>query len=428
MDTITTAVEEITIDSSRIIHETEADLITRNIPNVIRLVQYDQTLPVIAVALKKAGVEYALPANAACNIRIKKPDGTVIYNPAYGCDSTRKIVYFEVTYQTAVVAGELNPVIEVVVTGKVAGTSALRVIVEENPVQAEDEGSEDERETIIALVGEAEQARDDAIDAKTDAVAAKGLAEGYASDASGSASSASTNALKAEGFAVGKQNGVDVGSGSDYYHANAKYYKEEAATSATNAAASAAAAADSEAWAVGKRNGTDVPSTDPQYQNNSKFWSEQAAASAAMLDAKKILGNFAHYEETNVASRAYAVCEHLTYNGYLYRVTTAISQGGTITPGTNVVQTTVGDEIQGGKVWKQAQAIASTSGSSGTLCTITDDLITADHVLTKFVPANSSYIISGITCTPSAGQVVITGISTAATTAEIMLEKPDKVL
>ena len=43
------------------------------------------------------------------------------------------------------------------------------------------------------------------------------------------------DALKAEGFAVGQQDGVDVGSGSPYYHNNAKYFKEQAAGSATAA-------------------------------------------------------------------------------------------------------------------------------------------------------------------------------------------------
>lgn len=229
---------------------------------------------------------------------------------------------------------------------------------------------------------------------------------------------------------------------------NAKYYKEQAASSASSAssnasiattkasqATTAAASASTDAttattqatkaqsYAVGGTSSRTGEDTD-----NAKYYKEQAEAAAAMLDAERILGNFAHYESTSTASQAYAIGEHLTYNGYLYRVTTAIASGGTITPGTNCVQTTVGDEIEGGKIWKPSQTINSTSGSSGTLCIITDPLITADHVLTKFVAANRNVITSDITCTPSSGQVVITGTSTAATTAEIMLVRPDKVL
>lgn len=163
-----------------------------------------------------------------------------------------------------------------------------------------------------------------------------------ASNASNSATSASNNALKSEGYAVGKQNGTDVGSGSDYYHNNAKYYKEEAASSAS-------AAADGEAWAVGKRGGTDVPPTDPTYHNNAKYYKEQAEAAAAMLDAPKILGDFAHYESTTTASKAYSAGDLLTYNGYLYRATAAIANGGTIvTSGAsaNVEGTDVATELE----------------------------------------------------------------------------------
>jgi len=46
--------------------------------------------------------------------------------------------------------------------------------------------------------------------------------------ASGSATTASNQALVAEGWAKGKQNGVDVGPDSPYYHNNAEYFKNEA--------------------------------------------------------------------------------------------------------------------------------------------------------------------------------------------------------
>ena len=48
-----------------------------------------------------------------------------------------------------------------------------------------------------------------------------------ASAAQQSETDSTTQALKAEGFAVGQQNGVDVASGSPYYHNNAKYYAEQ---------------------------------------------------------------------------------------------------------------------------------------------------------------------------------------------------------
>ena len=55
---------------------------------------------------------------------------------------------------------------------------------------------------------------------------------------------AAAEALKSEGYALGKQGGQDVGSGSPYYHNNAAYYSGEAAASAAAAAAATAAKAD----------------------------------------------------------------------------------------------------------------------------------------------------------------------------------------
>lgn len=45
------------------------------------------------------------------------------------------------------------------------------------------------------------------------------------------------------------------------------------------------------------------------------------------------------------ATRAYAVNDFLSVNGQLYRVTASIANGATITPGTNVAETTVGAQI-----------------------------------------------------------------------------------
>ena len=60
-------------------------------------------------------------------------------------------------------------------------------------------------------------------------------------------------------------------------------------------------------------------------------------------------------ESTSTASKAYAVGDLFIYDGKLYRVTTAIASGGTITPGTNCTETSVsevfvrktGDEMSG---------------------------------------------------------------------------------
>lgn len=134
---------------------------------------------------------------------------------------------------------------------------------------------------------------------ESNAASSESNAASSESNASISATVASTNGLKAEGYAVGTQNGVPAESGETYYHDNAKYYKEQAASSESNAASSeynaglsesAAAASqtaakgseeDSEAWAWGKIDGVDVPSTHPAYHNNAKYYADQAGGATS---------------------------------------------------------------------------------------------------------------------------------------------------
>lgn len=74
-------------------------------------------------------------------------------------------------------------------------------------------------------------------EAWTDRVIAAGnTATAAAAAASGSAEASQRDALKAEGLAVGRQNGADVEEGSPYYHANAGWYAAQATTASAGAA------------------------------------------------------------------------------------------------------------------------------------------------------------------------------------------------
>ena len=204
----------------------------------------------------------------------------------------------------------------------------------------------------------------------------------------------------------------------------------------------------SEAWAVGTIDGAPVESTDIQYNNYSKYYAEQAsdsataaagsasdahddavaaagsaATAAAIHDAvEAILGVYATVEESTTASRPYKVGEHLVLNWILYRVTVAIAQSGTITPGTNCKQTTVGDEIAN-KVLRFDNI--TVNATTGDIATKNDDRITADHELARCEFGNSLGITSSVDVTTSAGSVVLNGTCTSATTAKIILIKPD---
>lgn len=58
-----------------------------------------------------------------------------------------------------------------------------------------------------------------------------------------------------------------------------------------------------------------------------------------------LAANIATVETTSTASQPYSVGQYLVLGGILYKVTTAIASGGTITPGTNVDRDTVGGEL-----------------------------------------------------------------------------------
>ena len=204
----------------------------------------------------------------------------------------------------------------------------------------------------------------------------------------------------------------------------------------------------SEAWAVGTIDGAPVESTDPQYNNYSKYYAQQAAGSASdaagsataaagsataaagsaataadiQSAIEVMIGTFATIEESTTASRAYKVGEYLILNNILYRVTVAIASGGTITPNTNCVQTTVGDEIANDTLFFKDKAVTATTGD---ILVINDERITADHVLTECVWGNSSYITADVTWTTAAGSLTLNGTCTTATTATVTLVKKD---
>lgn len=74
----------------------------------------------------------------------------------------------------------------------------------------------------------AEYFKDQASQSATNAGTSETNAAASELAASGSATTASNQALISEGWAKGKQNGVDVGPDSPYYHNNAEYFKNEA--------------------------------------------------------------------------------------------------------------------------------------------------------------------------------------------------------
>lgn len=76
--------------------------------------------------------------------------------------------------------------------------------------------------------------------------------------------------------------------------------------------------------------------------------------------------------------------------------------------------------------WSSCE-ITNTNGASGTLATITDSRITANHFLDKFTISDvaNPVVVGPVSYAITDGQAVLTGISVRSSTAEITLVKED---
>ena len=144
--------------ATAIVHSTTASLTSRAPVQPVHLVQYDQTMPVIAVALTANGQPYTVPSGAAVNVRMDKPDGAHVYNPALGVSTDGQTAYIGITAQMTAAAGGSGPIVEIVVNGGVAGTAAFPVIIDLNPVPDSAYESTDEYLTLYEILQQAQDA------------------------------------------------------------------------------------------------------------------------------------------------------------------------------------------------------------------------------------------------------------------------------
>lgn len=228
--TITTAAQTYTPPSGSIVLPSKTYFGQRGEYEPVPLVQYDDTLPIIAAALYLNGQPYTVPDGAAVNIRMAKGDGTYVYNPALGVSEDRKTAYIAVTYQMTVIAGNYCPILELVVSGDVAGTSELPLQIAENPVPEDAIASTDEYKTIQQLADEVQAAAEIFTENKQ---AIQDIADNLPAiqGAAGNAQSAASSATLAESWAVG---GTDTRPGEDTN--NAQYWSEQAQEAAASAA------------------------------------------------------------------------------------------------------------------------------------------------------------------------------------------------
>lgn len=208
-DTITTVVPQQTPPQDAILHPAQVYFLSRRLPGIVHLVQYDQSLPYLAVELYEGDEPYTVPDGAAVNIRMAKPvpSDKKVYNPAYGISSDRHTVYIQVTPQMTVVAGCTNPVIEVVVDGGIACTGTLRLEIDPNPVQESDLIDTDEYKTLEEILAEAKTAQELAENAYS-------FANDKAIQAAASATAAGNSATSAEESAEAAAQSASQAAGS----------------------------------------------------------------------------------------------------------------------------------------------------------------------------------------------------------------------
>lgn len=184
-------------------HATSVDFSKRSVNQPVHIVQYDRSLPILAVSLYNNGQLYRLSEDMEVSIRLGKPDRTFVYNKALGCDSTRTIVYFEITQQMSLFDGEYYPVIEIMDGDKIANSSTIYLVVDRNPVQHDYIESTIEYKELINY-------RDEAVKAGKEAKESAKIA----SDSANTAVDKAKEAVEASETAVNAANSASESAGS----------------------------------------------------------------------------------------------------------------------------------------------------------------------------------------------------------------------
>jgi len=144
-----------------IVHETSVDFTRRVLAEPVHLVQYDESLPVVAVTCLDAGQYMTLTASDTVSIRMDKGDGTFIYNPALGMSADGHTVYVQITLQMTTNYGRFEPVLELLRGNGYGCSSPIPLFIDVNPVPEDEIESTSEYGTIIEIRNEVQELRDE---------------------------------------------------------------------------------------------------------------------------------------------------------------------------------------------------------------------------------------------------------------------------
>ncbi len=294
MESITKPAQVLQPPENSILHPVKAYLDRRAVQEPVHLVQYDTGLPVLTVALFEKDKPYVVPAGAAVNLRLSKPDGTCVYDPVLGLSQDRQTVYVQASRQMTAAAGLANAILEIILNGGVVGTASFLLFLEANPVTDEAILSSGEFKSLDDYVNQAEAAAQAADQSREASANSAATAKESQTAARESAAQAKADADRAGEYADAIQ--VDYG------------YIEEART---DAQASATAAKASEAAAKTSESSAKAAQTAAETARDAAAGSASAAAAsqsgaAASATAAKNSETAAKASETAAAASASA--------------------------------------------------------------------------------------------------------------------------
>ena len=308
---------------SKTVRYTSTDLSDRTISRPIHLSQYDDKIPILAVTLYNNGRLYTLPDNiTSISIRLGKPDGTFVYNPALGVDPNRSIVYFEITQQMTAVAGDVIAIVELNIVTEVAQTGYIYIKVDRNPVQQSSIESTNEFKSIYEYAEDAKDSAENAERAATVSAYHSELSITSASKAKTSETNAANSASKAKTSETNAANSASNAKTSETKAANSA---SNAKTSETNAAISATNAATSEVNAKSYATNAKTSATNARESENqartseTNAWLSETNAKTSETNAKTSETNAAN-SASQIESRLNGLSFSITDNGIL-RVT-----------------------------------------------------------------------------------------------------------
>ena len=201
----------------------------------------------------------------------------------------------------------------------------------------------DARGTLDQMLEEQEQLISDirsTAQAKTDAESAAAAAAQSATAASGSATAAAGSASNASDSANAAGQSASAASQSATNASNSATAASGSASDASNSATAAAGSA-SDARTVLNSVVAEAQDILDSIPNDYSDLSDDVDQLKIDITKKANAALITSIESTSTASKNYAIGDVLLYNNKLYVTTSVITTGATLTPGTNIIETTV---------------------------------------------------------------------------------------